>query len=158
MLHHQRKAARGDKAPAGIDDVYGSRWYVQGAGSVIYFEGKANDPLFQLKHFKSPADEIGPLWITHDHETGKLSIDRDGGDDLLMYLRAAKKGLTAVAAAKLIFGEENARRADVERVRRRLEKLTATDLAHKKDGMTGSVGGRTPTSYYATTPEPDTLI
>jgi replicative DNA helicase len=154
VLHHQRKIGRGDTHPTLISDVYGSQWFTAGAGSVLYLEGRASDPIFQVKHFKSPAAEVGPLTVTIDHQAGQIDLHRHGGDDLLLYLRNAPKGLTVAQAAELLYGA-NPRAADKEKTRRKLEGYLP-DLAHKVDGSRGgSSDQKKPTKYYATTLETD---
>jgi hypothetical protein len=66
-LHHPRKAARGDKMPNTIDDVYGSTWITSGAGSVISLWGAPGDSVVAWSHLKQPAGEIGPMKVTHEH-------------------------------------------------------------------------------------------
>ena len=74
-LHHQRKQgqdASRNQRPV-LDQVYGSAWFTAGAGSVLFLNGAAGDPIVQLHHLKTVNGEIGPLPITHDHPRAPLA-------------------------------------------------------------------------------------
>lgn len=120
-LHHQRKSQDGRK-PRALDDVYGSAWITAGAGSVILLWGEAGDPIVELLHLKQPASQVGPLTVHHDHDRGRSTVP--GPVDLL---DLAARGITATEAAQRIYDTSSPNRNQVERARRRLEKLA--DLA-----------------------------
>ena len=148
-LHHQRKATA--DAPRGqrpsLDQVYGSTWYVSGAGSVLFITGRAGDPTVTLHHLKTPTGEIGPLDVTHDHVRGTTTVDPTKDPALL--LRNAPGGLTARELAAVLVGGGDPDRADVEKARRHLGRLVDSGLATKADGNAGGAGGGQQTRYYA---------
>jgi replicative DNA helicase len=148
-LHHQRKATA--DAPRGqrpsLDQVYGSTWYVSGAGSVLFVTGKAGDPAVTLHHLKTPTGEIGPLDVTHDHKRGTTTLDPT--KDPAVLLRYAPNGMTTRELATVLLGGGDPERADLEKARRRLENLVATGLAIKSDGIAGGAGGGQQARYYA---------
>lgn len=116
-LHHQRKSQDGRK-PRALDDVYGSTWLTAGAGSVVLLWGDPGDPVVELTHLKQPAAEVGPLTVHHDHDRGRSTVP--GPVDLL---DVAARGVTATEAAQRIYDTSSPNRNQVERARRRLEKL-----------------------------------
>ncbi|MFE9566947.1 DnaB-like helicase N-terminal domain-containing protein [Streptomyces sp. NPDC006692] len=148
-LHHQRKATA--DAPRGqrpsLDQVYGSTWYVSGAGSVLFVSGKAGDPAVTLHHLKTPTGEIGPLDVTHDHTRGTTTLGPT--KDPVALLRDAPNGLTARDLAIVLVGADDPDRADVEKARRYLERLATSGLATKTNGIAGGPGGGQQTRYYA---------
>ena len=106
-LHHQRKATA--DAPRGqrpsLDQVYGSTWYVSGAGSVLFVTGKAGDPAVTLHHLKTPTGEVGPLDVTHDHVRGTTTLDPT--KDPAVLLRNAPGGLTAREGGGSLTGHDH---------------------------------------------------
>ncbi len=120
VLHHQRKS-QGDRKPRTLEDVYGSTWLTAGAGSVVLLWGEAGDPIVDLIHLKQPAAEVGPLTVHHDHGRGRSTVP--GPVDLL---DLAAHGVTAPEAARAVYDTTNPTRNQVEKVRRRLDKLADT--------------------------------
>lgn len=118
VLHHDRKREQGAERVRTLDDVYGSRWLTAAAGSVLYLDGKAGDLVVTLRHLKQPAAEFGPLAIRHDHEAGRTVIHEPG--DLL---ELAAEGVTVKEAAALLFEVTDPSANEVEKARRRLDKL-----------------------------------
>ncbi|MFE9790886.1 DnaB-like helicase N-terminal domain-containing protein [Streptomyces goshikiensis] len=147
-LHHQRKASA--DAPRGqrpsLDQVYGSTWYVSGAGSVLFVTGKAGDPAVTLHHLKTPTGEIGPLDVTHDHVRGTTIVDPN--KDPAVLLRNAPGGLSARDLATILIGGGDPDRADIEKARRHLSRLVDSGLATKADGIAGGTGGGQQARYY----------
>lgn len=125
-LHHNRKAPSGPKSSPTIDDVYGSTWITSGAGSVILLSGSPGDPVVKLHHLKQPSEEVGPLQIVHDHEHGRTSIWH--ATDLLAVVSAIPGGMSAVAAARVMFETEKPTASEKEKARRRLERLVSDGL------------------------------
>ncbi|MFJ7169636.1 DnaB-like helicase N-terminal domain-containing protein [Streptomyces globosus] len=148
-LHHQRKAAA--DAPRGqrpsLDQVYGSTWYVSGAGSVLFVTGRAGDPAVTLHHLKTPTGEVGPLDVTHDHVRGTTTLDPT--KDPAVLLRNAPGGLSARDLATVLIGGGDPDRADIEKARRHLSRLVDSGLATKADGIAGGTGGGQQARYYA---------
>lgn len=118
-LHHNRKTLNGAKAERpNIDDLYGSTWLPSGAGSVLLLTGAPGDPIVGLHHLKQPADEVGPLQVIHDHETGRSQVWH--ATDLVLLARNFG-GLSAIEAARALF--DSATASDKEKARRRLVSL-----------------------------------
>ena len=132
VLHHQRKQQQGaSQAPKTIADVYGSRWLTAGMGSIFCLWGDPGDPVVEFSHLKQPLDPIGPWKLLHDHERGETTV-LDQID--LLGLVTASDGLTAEAAAAVLFGVDAPSRNEVEKARRRLEKLAAGGFVEKVGG------------------------
>ncbi|MEU7913459.1 DnaB-like helicase N-terminal domain-containing protein [Microbispora bryophytorum] len=148
-LHHQKKTGTGGGAPNTLADVYGSTWITAGAGSVILLEGKAGDPIVKLKHLKQPAQEVGPLEVTHDHETGISAIQNQ--TDLLVTARNYPHGMTAQTAAKLLFETHDPTKSEVEKARRKLDKYVKDGLMLARGGSAGGAKGGDPKLYFLTT-------
>jgi Bifunctional DNA primase/polymerase, N-terminal/AAA domain len=116
-LHHVTKASADT-----INDIYGSTWLTSGCGSVILLTGKPGDPIVGFRHVKQPMDEYGPFKLSHDNDTGRLTIWHE--TDPVALLRAAGiNGLTAKQAAAAMFDTEKPDAGDVEKARRKLDKL-----------------------------------
>jgi hypothetical protein len=145
-LHHMVKRGVGGTKPNQLADVYGSAWLTAGAGSVVLIWGAAGDPIVELVHLKQPASEVGPWRLIHDHDTGHTAIHH-ATDLLQMLLAAGGKGVTAKAAACVTFDKENPKAPDVEKVRRRLDKLVNQGHATREDRPNGTAGGK-PTGVY----------
>lgn len=139
-LHHQRKQQQGAGKPNTLADVYGSRWITAGAGSVLMLWGDAGDTVVELTHIKQPADPFGPHKLIHDHAAGRTSLFEPA--DLLETLRRYTQGLTVHDAAAYIFANEAPSRNEIERARRKLNKLVDADLATRSDE------GSTATRYF----------
>lgn len=130
-LHHQRKAQASNPKPKTLGDVYGSGWLTAGCGSVLLLWGEAGDVLVELSHLKQPAEEIGPWTISIDHETGALTVHEatEAADLLTLY----PAGVTARDAAATLTGRTNPSRSDIEKARRKLEKLVGEGIARRLD-------------------------
>lgn len=131
-LHHQRKASGDNRKPSKLADVYGSGWITAGAGSVLLLWGEAGDPVVELSHLKQPAETVGPWQLLHDHDRGDSTL-LDQVDPLAI-LRAAPRGITARTLAQTTMSTPTPSPADVERARRRLERLVRDELATKQEG------------------------
>jgi replicative DNA helicase len=128
--HHQRKPSSDNRRPNALADVYGSAWITAGAGSVLLLWGDAGDPVVEVTHLKQPADPVGPWQVVHDHDTGtSTALDRP---DPLAILTASPRGVTARTLAQTMTGKAEPSRADVERARRHLDRLTGRGLATKR--------------------------
>jgi replicative DNA helicase len=149
-LHHQRKKSADHTKPTKLDDLYGSVWIPAGAGSVLLLWGEAGDVIVELTHIKQPAEPVGPLKVMHDHVTGTSTVF-DQTDLLELIRRAAGYGgMTAADAARLLF-EISKRQPtvnEVERARRKLDRLVSAGLVYCKPGDRGGGPNRTPSRYY----------
>lgn len=139
--HHQRKESSDGKKPRKLDDVYGSTWITAGAGSVLLLWGEPGDSIVDLHHLKQPAEDIGPLTVRHDHARGVTSLYESG--DLFELVQQARNGVTAADAARHRFGVSEPSRNEVEKARRKLERLASEKRIGRLDG--GSPGA--PTRY-----------
>lgn len=131
-LHHQRKAQGDNKKPNTLADVYGSTWLTSGLGSVILLWGNPGDLLVEFDHLKPPAEAVGPFSIRHDHRHGISTIADQV--DLEQLLANTPAGLSAHDAAGMIFASANPDRNQVEKARRKLERLVEKDVADKIKG------------------------
>ena len=118
VLHHDRKREQNASKVRVLDDVYGSRWLTAALGSVLYLDGKAGDLVVTLRHLKQPAMEIGPLAIRHDHEAGHTVVHEPA--DLI---EIAARGVTVKEAAAVLFETSDPSPNEIEKARRRLDKL-----------------------------------
>lgn len=141
-LHHQRKGQEGRK-PTTIEDVYGSTWIVNGAGSVLLLWGDPGSQIVEMTHLKQPAGTVGPYTLEHDHLAGSTSVLRGKTDILAM---VADHGSTILDVARLFFSVEDPSEAQRKKVERRLERLVTDGKLRKlgvvKGGSGGSQGGR----------------
>jgi hypothetical protein len=126
--HHQTKRGANGSAPDQLADVYGSAWITAGAGSVVLLWGNAGDPVVGFRHLKQPLAEVGPMQLKHDHVAGRTTVFHEA--DLFELLRVNPRGLTAQAAATVIFGVDSPTPAQVEKARRRLDRYVSDGLAH----------------------------
>lgn len=133
-IAHQRKGGANNGAPKSLQDVHGGMELTAGAGSVFLVWGAAGDLVVEFNHLKQPAELIGPLHLLHDHEAGRTAVDEmpDAGD----LLRAEPWKVWSVPdlAAALSESAGKPSRGDVERVRRKVEKLAEAGLAMRVPG------------------------
>lgn len=146
-LHHSTKRGPAGGPIAGVADIYGSTWLTSGCGSIILLTGEPGDPIVSFRHVKQPAEEVGPWQLLHDQSAGHLSIDFQ--IDLVELVKAAGvDGLTAKSAAVAVTGKENPSRADVEKARRRLDKLVEADALVRMDGRPGGTRGGSSAAWF----------
>lgn len=146
-LHHVVKRGNNGAPPSTLPDVYGSAHLVNGAGSVIMLWGSAGDPIVDFKHLKQPINDVGPFKVMHEGPTGMSSIWE--GADLLEAVRRCTSGITAGDAACLIFSREDPTPSEIEKARRRLDKLAKQGLVIFQPGL----GGRgSPARWLAAAP------
>jgi len=146
-LHHPRKGQEGNRKPAKLDDLYGSRWIPAGAGSIISLWGQAGDPVVDLTHLMPVITTAGPWQMTIDGETGIVGIDR--GVDLVEQIRyRGKEGITAVVAARLLTGTESPGKAAVEKARRRLDRKVSEGLLIRIEGQRGGNHGSNHATWH----------
>lgn len=146
-LHHSTKRGPAGGPISGVADIYGSTWLTSGCGSIILLTGEPGDPIVSFRHVKQPAEEVGPWQLLHDQSAGHLSIDFQ--IDLVELVKATGvDGLTAKSAAVSITGKENPSRADVEKTRRKLDKLVETGALVRMDGRPGGTRGGSTTAWF----------
>src|SRR5204862_3122747 len=127
-----------NKKPRRLPDVYGSRWLTAGCGSVLMLWGEAGDPLVELSHLKQPADEVGPLTLFHDNQTGMTTAQ--GAADVVDVLGASAGPLTAKDIAIRLLKVADPKRNDVARAKRRLEAAVKEGRVARVDTDPGDPG------------------
>lgn len=151
-LHHQRKSSSENRAPKKLDDIYGSVWITAGAGSVVILWGEGGDPVVELIHVKGPAGTLDPVKVSHDFETGLSSLV----DEIDLYAACpawnpssgSGTGLTAPEAAGKLYDSQAPSRAQVQKARRRLDRMVKDGLLTARTGHRGGQGGGEATRYY----------
>ncbi len=108
-LHHVTK-----KSSGGVDGVYGSVWLTSGAGSVIMLTGQPGDPIVGFRHVKQPAQEVGPLMLSHDESSGTMSV-LSVADPVELAVAAGDEGITARALAVVMFDNSKSTRGEMKR-------------------------------------------
>lgn len=150
-LHHLIKRNPMGGAPNTVADVYGSNWLTAGAGSVIMLTGDPGDPIINFRHVKQPFAEVGPWRLLHDQILGRFTIDHEI-DLLELAAHAGPNGLTPQGAAAAIFEKDKPTRAQVEKARRRLDKLVTAGKLTRIEGMRGGAAdgskGSTSANYF----------
>jgi len=140
-LHHIRKAPTGrgpDKAPS-IGDIYGSTWITSGAGSVLLLSGDPDDAVVRLHHVKQPMEEVGPWNVAHHQTEGRLEIV----DQVDVAELVARRGrVTVKDLATVLFDTPVPNRNQVEKARRKLDRLTARGVLTRTEMLPGN-----PTEY-----------
>jgi hypothetical protein len=156
-LHHQRKS-NGD-ASAKIERLYGSIWITSGSGSVVLLEGEPGDPLIQMAHLKTPANEVGPYTLIHDGPSGSMTIHAQV-DVVAMAEEAVRKGgggLVVNAAAQAIFETTMPSANEIEKARRKLEAaVKAKRLCRNGTHATSGATFYAPVTEGRTDPDPTT--
>ena len=114
---------------------------------MILLWGDAGDPIVKLTHLKQPAEEVGPLNVSHDHVAGVSKIDREV--NLVTLTAHASAGLTAAEAAAALFDVRKPDRNQIEKARRKLDKLVDTGRLITGRGRVTSGTGPSPITYHA---------
>lgn len=152
--HHMVKKGDNGSAPTSLADLYGSVWIGAGSGSVVLLHGAAGDPIVSMTHLKTPADEVGPWRLRHDHEAGVTEIFH-ATDILAMAKVAGSSGLTAKAVAAAIAEKENPSQAAVEKARRQLDRLVEGGyLARSGTSAGGGHKGASAVTWWFVTDDP----
>ena len=151
--HHMVKKGDNGGAPTSLADLYGSVWIGAGSGSVVLLHGSAGDPIVSMTHLKTPAEEVGPWRLRHDHERGQTDIFH--ATDILAIARAAgSNGVTAKTIAAAVNEKENPSQAQVEKARRQLDRLVEGGYLTKSDGVSGGSGGGKAAVWWFVTDDP----
>lgn len=146
-LHHLVKRNPVGGAPSSVADIYGSTWLTSGAGSVILLTGEPGDPVVNFRHVKQAAEEVGPYRLLHDHVAGRLTVDYQV--DLVKLVRSrGASGLTAKSAAQVITEKADPTRAEIQKARRRLDKLVDSGVLIRSEGSKGGADGGVPANYF----------
>lgn len=118
ISHHQRKSGSLGSKPKNLEDVYGSAFITAGAGSVILLWGKPGDEIITFDHLKTPATQVGPFTIEHDHDAGTSMVQ--AGSDLLGIL-VLNGGCSIDQIARLMYATDTPTPAERKRVERMLK-------------------------------------
>jgi len=145
-LHHTRKPGAGGTSTPSLSDVYGSTWITSGAGSVLMLSGEPGDPIVDMRHLKQPAGEVGPYRLLHDQDTGAMTVEHST-DLYAIAVAAGGDGITAKRAAVAMFEKDTPSRAEIEKVRRKLDRLVRDGSLVREDGQLGPEGGK-PTATW----------
>ncbi|MFN8147950.1 MAG: bifunctional DNA primase/polymerase [Candidatus Nanopelagicales bacterium] len=146
-LHHMVKRGTNGSKPNTLADVYGSTWLTSGAGSVLLLWGQAGDPLVEAVHLKQPAAEVGPFQLVHDHTTGRTDIQH--AVDLVAVVRHhGRHGCTPQQAAHAMFQKDEPSKNDIEKARRKLDKLVDDGVLERQEGTKGGKKGGLPSRYF----------
>lgn len=144
-LHHTVKRSATGGAPNHVADVYGSAWLTNGTGSIILLGGEPGDPIVSFKHPRQPAHEVGPFQLLHDQDAGTITVHHTS--DLRDIVAATgAEGLTAKAAAVNLFDTDKPTRGQVEKARRKLERLAEAGQLVACEGAKGR--GETATAWF----------
>ena len=104
-------------------------------GSVVLLWGERGDLVVELKHLKQPEGEIGPFNVLHDHSRGTSTVHER--IDLVHALAIAAHGMTVADAACLLLEKSTPTKSEIEKARRRLNKLVDSGRATKHDDPDG---------------------
>ncbi len=112
--------------------------------------GEPGDPIVGFRHVRAPANEIGPYRLLHDQTTGTITVDH--AVDFVALARACGvDGLTAKAAAAAKFDTDKPSRAQIEKARRSLDKLTADGWLVCVEGTKGGGDAKHPSAWFPAT-------
>ncbi|MEU4779241.1 AAA family ATPase [Micromonospora sp. NPDC023633] len=141
-LHHVVKSGADGGKPNNINGIYGSTWLTSGCGSVVLLWGDPGDPVIDFTHLKQPMNEVGPLRVLHNRETGLSEVFHNEDTDVMVLARrCVTDGISANEAAGRIFSTEKPTAAQVEKARRKLRELVKQGLLTER-AETGGKGGR----------------
>lgn len=150
-IAHQKKQGSGGGAPKSLQDVHGGMELTAGAGSVFLVWGKAGDPVVEFVHLKQPAEEVGPLKLVHEHDVGRTTVfEKVDAADIIK--ASPGKEWTARDVAAVISDAEKPTDGEVEKARRKLERLSNGGHAVRSEAPNAR-GGRPVFRYrWAHTP------
>lgn len=123
--HHVRKVGRQDSERGiTIDDLYGSVWIFNGAGSVIHLEAGPVD--VELRQLKTPNGNAASMRFSLNAE-GEALVG--AGDPILAaVISAGDAGISTAFVAACAFHKDKPSEAEVEKVRRRLKILEGLSM------------------------------
>lgn len=147
LLHHQRKAAGGEKRPNALDDIFGSTLITSGLGSVFALDGESGASVVDLIHVKQPLEAV-EFKLSHDHATGTTVPHSGSSDDFTvegLLILAASAGATVRELAEALHGKytDSTKKA----VTRDLAVMLKAGSAKKVSGGV-TPQGKTPDRWY----------
>jgi replicative DNA helicase len=126
--HHVRKVGRQDSDKGiTIDDLYGSVWIFNGAGSVVYLEKGPVD--VELRQLKTPNGREASLRFALS-ASGEAFVG-DGDPVLAAVREAGDVGVSTSWAAACLFHKDKPSDAEIERVRKRLVALEGLGMVQR---------------------------
>ncbi len=146
ILHHHRKPQNGSK-PDKVEDVYGSSIITNSMGSIAMLWGDATSTVVEFRQLKKPSSEVGPFNVTLNLD-GTVEIHE--GESAPIDLIQSGEAITAQEMATRLFPvpkDERTGQSNVEKARRKLDKLAKDGELTKQEGKKGGQGGGTPTTY-----------
>lgn len=132
-LHHMRKSGDNGAKPNTLADIYGSAWITAGIGSCVVLWGKAGDPIIDLLHLKTPMEDCGPMRLVHDHTRGVTGL-LDDTDPVSVANGFGREWFTAKDFAERFLEVSDPGKADVEKMRRRLDRMAVAGLLDVERG------------------------
>lgn len=153
-LHHPRKAQADNKKPSKLEDLYGSRWITSGAGSVISLWGEPGDLVVEFTHLKAPAALAGPWQMGIDPAAGGIHLERPVIDLAEHVRERGAKGMTAIAAAQILFDCTAPTGSQQKKAAYRLDKKVAAGVLYRRPGERGGGADRVMTTWFLAAPEP----
>ncbi|WP_422744285.1 AAA family ATPase [Micromonospora sp. WMMD754] len=152
-LHHVVKNGADGSKPNNINGIYGSTWLTSGAGSVVLLWGEPGDPVIDFVHLKQPMNEVGPLKVLHNRDTGLAEVYHNEDTDVVaLARRCASTGVSAREAAGCIFSAEKPTNAQVEKARRKLRELVKQGLLTERAANDGKGGRGQGDRWFAAAP------
>lgn len=130
--HHPRKKSNndGDERRPTIDDLFGSAWIGNGAGSVLFLIREPRS--VELLQVKSPLGEEGAsIRFQHDTKTGTLTVGERDPVVAAVY-DAGPAGITTPGVAKWVHDGTEPSDAQIEQVRRRLRQLESLGIVNQR--------------------------
>jgi Bifunctional DNA primase/polymerase, N-terminal/AAA domain/Primase C terminal 1 (PriCT-1) len=143
--HHPRKSQVGNKKPRAIDDALGSRFIVDGCGSVLLIWGAPGDAVVELSHLKQPRDSVGPWTLIHDHDLGMTTLEEQIDAYTLIM---TSNGISADSIARRLFRSDPPSKAQIENARRKARSVVKKGFAWEKPGEQGGKNGGTPGLFF----------
>jgi hypothetical protein len=76
--------------------------------------GQPGDPIVGFRHLKQPAQEVGPLMLSHDESSGTIS-NQSSTDPVALAKEAGDEGITAKGLAMVMFDTAKPSRGEIEK-------------------------------------------
>lgn len=155
-IAHQVKKGAAGAAPKALADVHGGMELTAGAGSVVLIWGEAGDPVVEFLHLKQPAELVGPLTLVHDHEAGRTTLEKRMDEADVLRSEPWKVWTVLDIAGAVSGSDKKPSRSDMERSRRKLEKLIEAGCVLRIPGAVNPNGGKPENRYRWAESAPDT--